>query len=135
MSRIVDARATIAQQPFRLIEAMWGGILIGNAVYLLWPTYSPSPGSIIENIAASRATGITMGIIYLVTGALAIYASLYRGRNWRRVTAGLFFMAFLLTALLRVLSVGLTPTVWVWPLLLALASAVNYLHIQWQRET
>lgn len=130
MSRLADFVQSIREEPFVVIEMLWGIGLVANGIYLLLPSYVPTTGSVLIQFASSPFVSLGIAVLYIVTG-LAALAAAYFGRM-RHVSTFMLFLAFFFTVLIRLLTVGFVPTVWVWPTLLALTAAVDYWRVKWK---
>jgi hypothetical protein len=133
MSRLAEIYRIIGVEPLRVIEFVWALGLICNGLYLLTPDYAPAKGSVLVAFVGSPEVAIGVAILYIVSGAVALWAAYRNSRKIRNVSTWLMFAAFTFTAILRLLTVGFVPTIWVWPLLLGLTAIVINIHLNWKR--
>lgn len=134
MSRAAEFYEGIRRNPFAVLEFIWGLALIVDGFYLLLPAYEAKPGSVLVAFTGEPEVATFIAAFYVFTGTFATIAAMlgnYALRNWSQI---LLFMAFFFTVLLRLLSVGFTPTVWVWPALLAVTAAVANWNHKWNRS-
>lgn len=133
MSRLAGIYKIIGMEPLRVVEFIWAVGLIANGVYLLTPDYAPAKGSVLVAFVGSPEVAIGVAILYVISGVVAMWASYKNSKKIRNVSTWLMFASFTFTAILRLLTVGFVPTIWVWPLLLGLTAIIVNLHISWKR--
>lgn len=131
MSRVADIVHSIKTEPFIAIEMIWGIALILDGIYLLLPNYEAAAGSVLITFVTSPYVSIGVAMLYIIVGILAMAASYYN--RFREISTFLLFLVFLFTVLIRLLSVGITPTTWVWPALLAVTAGLDYWRLKWNR--
>jgi len=130
MSRVADIVHSIKTEPFIAIEMIWGIALILDGIYLLLPHYEAAAGSVLISFVASPYISVGVAVFYIVTGVVAVISA-YRNR-FRETSSFMLFLVFFFTVLIRLLTVGLVPTTWVWPALLAVAAGVDYWRLKWK---
>lgn len=115
----------IEGRPELVIEIILAVVLIIFAIYLGSPWYVAGPTTVIGNSIEADAVRVMTAVIYLVPGitTLAFF------KNDRVRMYGIFglFLAYLFTTILRILSIGFTPLMWIFTLALALIAATVYI--------
>jgi hypothetical protein len=135
MPRVAKFYRSIERNPFAILEFIFGLALIMDGFYLLLPGYEPAPSSVFIEFVATPIVAMLLAIFYIVTGAVSSCVAFGNSLRWRSASALMLFAAFFFTVLIRWLTVGLVPTVWLWPLLLSVVAAVDYWNIQWNRRS
>ena len=133
MSKVAEFYGSVRESPFIAVEILWAVGLIADGIYLLLPAYAPGTGSVLATFAGSPEVSLAIVCFYIVTGAFGLFAAYIRKRWARNTSTILFFMAFFFTVLIRLLTIGFVPTLWVWPLLLALTAAIDNWNVNWKR--
>src|SRR5689334_16839216 len=120
MSRLARIYTIIGSNPLIAVEFIWALALVVDGVYLLTPDYMPATGSALAAFASAPIVGQLIAALYIVTGLVALVACVKNHARLRNISTMMFFLAFVFTVIIRILTVGFIPTVWVWPLLLGL---------------
>lgn len=133
MSKVAEFYSSVRESPFIAVEIIWAVGLIADGTYLLLPAYAPVAGSVLAQFAGSPAVSLAIACFYIITGVFGLYAAYIRKRWARNTSTIMFFMAFFFTVLIRLLAIGFVPTIWVWPLLLALVAVIDNWNVNWKR--
>ena len=99
--------------------------MVCDGAYLLLPNYTPAAGSVLSQVAGSPEVSIGIAVLYIVSGVVAFLGAWSNRAKVRRYSTGLLFISMLFTVLIRLIVVGLTPTLWVWPMILAAVAAID----------
>lgn len=114
----------IEGRPELIIEIILAVILIIFAVYLGGPWYLAGPTTVIGNTIEAGAVRAFTAVVYIVPGAITLFG-LKSDKARAYGTFGLF-LAYLFTTILRLLTFGPAPLLWLFTLGLALVAAVVY---------
>ena len=119
-------------RPEIVIEVCLAIILIIFAVYLGGPWYVGGPTTAIGSAIEAGTVRILTAAIYIVPGAVTLFGV----KNDKVRVYGAFglFLAYLFSTILRVLTVGFTPLLWLFTLGLALVCGVCYIVEARRRE-
>jgi hypothetical protein len=127
MSRLSKTLTWMEAHPEYLIQGFLAVALLITGVYIAGPWYVGGSTTAIGVLSDSSIGHIVIGTSYMTTGAVGLYGVVRnsaRGRYWGTM---LMFGAFFFMVLLRLLTIGFTPIIWV--LILALAFTAGVLHI------
>ena len=125
MSRLTRMLRYIEFRPEIVIEVTLAIILLIFAIYLGGPWYVGGPTTAIGSAIEADTVRLLTAAIYIVPGA-ATLLGLKSDRIRVYGTFGLF-LAYLFSTILRVLTVGFTPLLWLFTLGLALVCGVCYI--------
>lgn len=125
MSRLTRILNYIEGRPEIVIEVILAITLVVFAIYLGGPWYVAGPTTVLGNTIEMQAIRILTAVIYFIPGVITLFA--IKRPKLRMYGAFGLFMAYLFTTILRVLTVGFTPLMWVFTLALALVMAVCYI--------
>lgn len=110
-----------------MIQVFLAVALLITGVYIAGPWYVGGNLTAIGVLSDSAIGHTVIGTGYTVAGGIGLYGvtrNSVKGRYWGTM---LMFGAFVFMAILRLLTIGLTPIIWV--LILALALIAGVLHI------
>lgn len=122
---------SIGDKPLQVIEWILSLAILAFGLYLVSPFYHETPGTALGSMFGHTGV-ISLGIL-LIVSAVSNGAALIRGSlKWRSRCSFWLFMGYLFLTIVRVLSFGFTPLIWIFVLVGALISAVAHLRIRWE---
>lgn len=130
MPSAVSVYQTIKTNPIFVIEIIFAIGLMVYGLYILGPLYEVSYSTALGRFFEGPPVRIGMGFLYMVSGVVVLFAKIKNHTRLRTSGAFLMFMAFFFTFVIRVVTIGLIPLIWMHYLMLALACAVIYLHLR-----
>lgn len=137
MTRAVEVFRSASKRPMEAIEVILALTLFGAGLYLLSPTYviqdsgmSTTAQAFADNDLAHMSYGLFGFIVPAAPILLGLFLRRFNTITWRTRSTFMMFLAFLFTALFRVIVIGPVPILWVFPLALAFVSAVCYLYVR-----
>lgn len=110
-----------------LIHLILALILIVYGLYIGSPLYTPDSATGLGLMFAQQWVVYLTAIIYLIPGLITIVALIKSSRSWLSVGTFGMTLAFIFSALLRVMVIGFVPAIWLFYLGLVGVSAVCYL--------
>lgn len=120
MLNFVEGRSEI------VIEIILAAVLVIFAIYLGGPWYFAGPTTVIGQSIEADAVRALTAVLYIIPGVLTL-ATINRSRRVRMYGVFGLFLAYMFTTILRVLTVGFTPLMWIFTLALALVAGVCYI--------
>lgn len=132
MSKVANIVQIMRDTPFITIEFIWSVALILDGIYLLLPDYMPAAGSVLEQFVGSPYVSLGIAALYIVTGLIGLIGVFTQKTAVRIASTWMFFASFFFTVLIRLLTVGFVPTLWIWPLLLSLVAVIDNWTIGWK---
>jgi hypothetical protein len=131
MSKVADAFNSVRESPFIAVEFIEGVALVIYGAILLSPYYEPMGGSVMQ-ILQTPLIGTLIAILYIITGLISLWGCYHPSRRNRNISTWFLFSTFFFTTLLRLLTVGFLPLLWVWTLLLATIAIIDNWNINWK---
>jgi len=123
----------ILNKPMETIQAIIAGACFLFGVYVISPLYASGENSsisiVFDNSTVSREViGFLFFFLPSLPTILGLFIERFRTPKWRARSAFCMFIGILFLTSLRIVTIGLTPLIWVFYLSLGLISAVLYLH-------
>lgn len=115
-----------------IIEAVAYLTLLVAGSYLLSPFYVAAPGTSISAALTSEWAQRLLGVVYVLPSALGIYALWKNKLNLREWATLGTFIGYLFITLLRLITIGPIPILWVFTF--ALTIIVGLIHILLRQE-
>lgn len=128
MKKVISLKGHPFGSSLSLIEGLLSVALIMWGAYLLSPVYDIETSSGAFSHAFQYPLSLAISaVVYLIIGALPIVGFLWGKHRLVSYGMGGVFMGYLYLALVRLISVGFQPIIWVFYIVLALIAAVCYL--------
>ena len=127
MSRLTKMLRFIGGRPELIIEIILAVVLLVFALYLGGPWYVGGPTTAIGNAIEADTVRVLTAIIYIIPSSLTLGGVFKQNDKLRTYATFGLFMAYLFSVILRILTVGFTPLLWLYPFGLALVAAVVYI--------
>lgn len=133
MSRVAEVVRGIATRPVEAIEAVIALTLFFFGLYMVSPFYvATSTGALSVAFGSDILLRVVVAVPLYIAPTLITITSLFtryfNSPAWRaRANLGMFIGVIFLT-LLRLLTIGLFPMIWLFTLALGLISALCYLY-------
>ena len=127
MSRLTKALRFIEGRPELVIEIILATALFALAVYLGGPWYVSAPTSAIGNTIEADVTRIWTALVYIIPALMTFFGVVRDKPKVRSYGTFGLFMGYLFATILRLLTVGFFPVLWIYPLSIALVAAVVYI--------
>lgn len=128
MSRLLSRTLTwMEKKPEYLIQILLAVALLITGVYIAGPWYVGGSLTAIGALSDSAIGHTVIGTGYAAAGAVDLYGVTRNSAKGRYLGTMLMFGAFVFMTLLRLLTFGFTPIIWVFILTLGLIAGV--LHI------
>ena len=115
-----------------VMEYLTSGTFFFLGLYLLSPWHTVLNGTPMFEFLSTPYVNLVYSFFYIVAGAVGFVACRINTIKWRSASTFVFFNMFFLIVMIRVLTVGFVPVVWVWPLLLGLCTAVANISQKWR---
>lgn len=133
MESIGTTLRSIRKDPVYIIGVILAVGLLVFSIYIAGPWYPADPTSLVAAAFETPLARLVLGIVYAIP-SIVVIGGIWKGNGWKR--AGTFSMAACYTfiALLRVISFGLEPIIWLFVLVCGLVSGMVYLHVSLNGE-
>ena len=134
--RVVTKRRFKGFGPVESIELILGFIIAAFGVYMAivfdFHELEPNNGGSFSRAFATE-TGINIaGTIFFITGALPLVGIIFHRPMIRAIGSSLLFVMFLFLTFIRLLTIGFSPAIWLYPTALTLIAAVCQVW-EWRR--
>lgn len=113
--------------PILLIHLLLAIILILYGLYIGSPLYAPDSTTGLGLLFAQQWVVHMTVAIYLIPGIITLLALIRSSHRWLSIGAFGMTLAFLFSALLRILVIGFVPAIWLFYFGLVGVSAICYL--------
>jgi hypothetical protein len=107
--------------------------LIMFAIYFIGPWYVGGPTTAIGLVFDNPITRAVLGVIYLVP-SIAVLVGAKGGRKYRRFGTFGMSLCFLFITMLRLVTIGFVPAIWIFVLVCTLISSLVYLYVSINEE-
>jgi hypothetical protein len=104
-----------------------GVSLFAVGLYAVGPWYVGGPTTAMGAVLETDLIRAIPAAFYMLAGGAAVYGVVKKKARWRYRGAFLSSTAFFFLTLLRLLTFGFTPVIWIFILALCLISAIIYL--------
>lgn len=119
---------SIRRDPVYTIGVILAVGLLIFALYFIGPWYVGGPATSIGAVFDSGLSRFVLGVLYLIP-SVAVLVGTTKGLKWRMFGTFGVALAFLFITILRLLTFGFTPVIWIFMLICALISAMVYLYV------
>ena len=115
------------RKPVTLVLYVLAVILVVYGSYIASPLYQ---------ISASTGLGLLFDqwylryftvVLYIVPGLMTLFGLIARNKTFGQIGSFTMFLAFLFSTILRLITIGFTPAIWLFSLALALIAGICYL--------
>lgn len=127
MSMIIKTLDYIEEKPEIVISFILSLMLIAFGLYIGGPWYVPTETSVFGSEIHPEVIRVLTAAFYLIPGIVNLYGLIKSKRKWRAIGTFGAFLGLLFATIIRLLTIGVTPVLWFYPLALALMSAVLYM--------
>ena len=134
MARVFQVYEIIGKDPMRAGETVTSVFFILLGLYLLSPWHTILVGTPMFEFLFIPYVNLVYSIFYFIVGVLGITAVRKNTIAWRGASTFGFFAMFTLIVLIRILTIGFIPIVWVWPLLLMVIAGIANIHLKWRQS-
>lgn len=131
--RVIEVFKSSATRPIEAIESIIAIVCLVFGIYLASPFYVSSINSavslaFIDKPVQKLFVAVFLFIIPSMPIILSLFFKSFATRQWRAHSMFAMFVAFIFLTILRLITIGLVPAVWLFTLALGLISAVCYLY-------
>ncbi len=130
--------AWVGSKPYTIIELILAVVILGFGIYLASPLYQAAPTTTIGAIFDSYVGRAFLSILYiappLVTLAGVTLKNQTKSLAYRSWGALGIFNAYLFVSILRIITQGWIPVIWIFLLALSLIAGVIHLRLQYERK-
>lgn len=134
MTRAITVFKDAASRPMEAIETIIALVLFVFGCYLISPLYIEAPQTASSALASNPTALLIAGVGLYILPALPILLGLFWKRvntlKWRTRSTFWMFIACMFITLLRLITIGFTPLVWLFTFALGLIAAVCFLYMR-----
>lgn len=124
------AREYLLNRPLHVVLGVVVTTMLLFGLYLVSPFYEAVPTSAIAVVFDTRWVQYIVAAFYVTPGVLYIWGTVKRSKKLLRRSASWAFYVYTFAAVLRIVSVGFFPWIWLFILALGLIAAVIRLSME-----
>lgn len=127
MSRIIKILDYVEGRPEIVISFILALVLIAFGLYIGGPWYIADSSSVFGSEIHPEVLRVFTAAFYLIPSSVNLFGLIKSKRKWRAIGSFGMFLAYLFACIIRILTIGFTPAIWLFPLGFALVSGVLYI--------
>lgn len=128
----------VGHRPYEIIELILAAVILGFGIYLASPLYEATSTTAIGALFESYVGRTILSILYIVPPLFTLAGFCLEKskrslacRSWGALG---IFNAYLFVSILRVITQGWIPVIWIFLLALSLIAGVIHLRLQYERK-